>query len=222
MWQWELLSTRGQTMSTEGLISFLKHISSLAVEIACLFFFFAFFFFPKPTTWCIQFQTVLELSKFHPESTRYSSLVVEKCAAIMNIMTVFVYRAGRQDIKVSLLMTNIKEMSVFRDGGNYVHWRLKSNFFNVCNSWNDPVPVLEKWLWKSSTGDGSSRPDSKLREITGQSFKPDMLQDRVPLVHLSASFNVWENWQMEESTTETHQSTDLFKCWWFVVTASKL
>lgn len=34
----------------------------------------------------------------------------------MNIMTVFVYRAGRQDIKVSLLMMNIKEMSVFRDG----------------------------------------------------------------------------------------------------------
>lgn len=81
-----------------------------------MLFFFSFFFFPKPTTWCIQFQTVLELSKSHPESTRYSSLVLEECAAIMNIMTVFVYRAGRQDIKVSLLMTNIKEMSVSRDG----------------------------------------------------------------------------------------------------------
>lgn len=114
MWQWELLSTRGQTMPTKGLIiSFLKHISSLVVEIACFFS----FFFPEPTAWCIQFLTVLELSKSHPESTRYSSLVLEKCAAIMNIMTVFVYRAGRQDIKVSLLMTNIKDMSVFRDGG---------------------------------------------------------------------------------------------------------
>lgn len=116
---------------------------------------FSFFFIFEPTTWCIQFQTVLELFKPQPESTRYSSLILEKCAAIMNIMTVCVCRPGRQDIKVSLLMTNIKEMSVFRDGGNYVYWRLKSNFFNVCNSWNDPAPVLKKGLWKSSTGDGS-------------------------------------------------------------------
>lgn len=39
----------------------------------------------------------------------------------MNIMTVFVYRAGRQDIKVSLLTMNIKEISACRDVGNYVY-----------------------------------------------------------------------------------------------------
>ena len=76
-------------------------------------------------------------------------------SAIMNIKTALVYRAGRQDIKASLLMMNIKERSVFRDGRNYVYWRLKTNFFNVCNSWNDPATVLKKELWKISTGDSS-------------------------------------------------------------------
>lgn len=142
----------------------------------CMIFspwFFFFFFFFEPTTWCIQFQTVLELSKSQAEATRYSSLALEKYAAIMNIMTVFVYRAGRQDIKVSLLMMNIKEMSVFRDGGNHVYWRLETIFFfNVSNSRNDPAHCVEdgivkglnrRWLgkgliqsWMKSAGSPSS------------------------------------------------------------------
>lgn len=153
MWQWELLSTRGQTMPTKRLISFLKHFSSPVVEIECVFFFPEFFFFfflahhfmysIPDCPWALQVSGWSH--KIH-----YSSLVLEKYAAIMNIMTVFVYRAGRKDIKVSLLMMNIKEMSVFRDEGNYVYWRLKTNFFNVCNSWNDPARCVEEGIVERS------------------------------------------------------------------------
>lgn len=213
MWQWELLSTRGQTMPTKGLIFFLKHISSLAGEIACFFC----LFFPEPTTWCIQFQTVLELSKSHPESTRYSSLVLEKCAAIMNIMTAFVYRAGRQDRKVSLLMTNIKEMSVFRDGGNYVYCRLKSNFFNVRNSWNDPAPVLKKGLWKNSPRDGSVKVWVKAQGNHWAVFQARHAPGACPL-HISLLPSVFEKTGKRKKALLSHTKAQSCLCPWLVVT----
>lgn len=50
----------------------------------------------------------------------------------MNIMTIFVYGAGRQGKKVRLLLMNLKDTSVFRVEENYAYWWLKTISFLCC------------------------------------------------------------------------------------------
>lgn len=82
--------------------------------------FLAFFFFFFLSPLLDIFNSRLSLS-FLNVRLRYSSLILEKYVTIMNIMTIFVYRAGRQGIKVRLLLMNLKEISVFRVEGNYAY-----------------------------------------------------------------------------------------------------